>query len=680
MSNDITGKSISKGSTNKRIKRVDIEIPKLKLPQNENFNNTISYSIQDKTDIYSNKENSNINIYLKKQLNQKAVSNKPHKFLLYISKQLFKPTKITRTQSYRSVKSISLSRSKSQSSRDNTHSCIYKLLLGKLIQNLKESMSKSYFGRQSVSIIQNTRYIQSISKEIPINNMRKSLMLSKPPLPEALSHRSNLLNIDNTPRFTNKAVNLAASVMYEHSHNELQLLPKNIMIEKNKKDKLWRYVFELQSQLMDLKIKLKESKEESALGVLMCSKIKDEAAILKQDLEHQIEELSKEVANKDLIIEELRRSHIEEEPKGNFSPRYLTQFHFPEEVSKAPSHKNQKSISIIKPRINDTMDISFEGPISINDKSMITQMDSSSVYEAIPEGQNTSCGFYEALHRLSVPPMDLKILLDRTEEDSQSMIKEMNSALQMYIRQLLDEKKEIAEIARKGLENSEEEKKLLEIKLQEISQYQKESIDVEEQAKIESDKKLLRERKAAFNKKLAKFKEMHEHLAKRETNLKEIDLKIRNKQKKLIMNKQELEEGWKELESQKLKLAIDVKEIEHEWNSVERLKKKLIKTSNKIKAIKQELQEQHEFTKQRTNDLEITLNECKARLLAKEKIRSWRNSLKQKEEEIQERERNLRKDREEVVSMRLRMKEELRQLNMQKRNLEDLKSELTLIK
>eukprot|EP00826_Nyctotherus_ovalis_P018081 TRINITY_DN15380_c0_g1_i3.p1 TRINITY_DN15380_c0_g1~~TRINITY_DN15380_c0_g1_i3.p1 ORF type:complete len:293 (+),score=99.23 TRINITY_DN15380_c0_g1_i3:124-1002(+) len=288
--------------------------------------------------------------------------------------------------------------------------------------------------------------------------------------------------------------------------------------------------------------------------------------------------------------------------------------------------------------------------------------------------------------------MDLKILLskdgeDRDDSGSYSMVKEMNAALQMHIRQLLEEKKEIAELARKMLENSEEEKRLLETKLQEIateaeaSQCQRAAMNNTEEMqramdKVESDKQLLKERKAAFNKKLARLKEMNDHFAKREANLKEIDLKIRAKQKKLIANKQKLEEEWKNLEAQKLKLTIDIKDIEHQWSLVESIKKKLMKAGNKIKIIKCELQEQCEATKRKTSELEATLSEYKAQLLLKEEIENRKNNLKQKEEEIEERERNLRKDREGVVSMRLRMKEELRFLNMQRRNLEELKAEL----
>jgi len=784
-----------KASLFKKKAKKQIEIPRLKLPATcyakpiygtMNYNKAKLNETMDLNSTITNKENvcQNVNISYSECDNFGENSSKMtadiqitklrnivSRFLLENSKQNLKRSlSNSNNENYPKTFILSLRnhRNLSQPKIIEAHQCFYSDLLKNYLKSHPIYFRKntSYatqdfpiFSQPSKTKVQNTRYLQSISYNIPINDITKNLKISKPPLPEALSHRSMSPNTDNTPRFIennrteyrkNSKDEFAASEICVHTsiidnpNYELEemmsskILPKTLRQIKpdlrssileapetdatqRNKEKLWKYVFELQKQIMDLQVKLKESQQESALGVIMCSKIKDEAAIIKQDLEHQIEDLTSELSQKDEEIQRLTNNaqaknitkipiqQLENCPnqiydlelRANLSPRYLQRI-----PSNALLNAKPLNNTLLKPHENDTIDISFEGNTQ-NDKSYLMRMDTSNVSEILPDNSNntqiipgTTKDFCDALNKLSAPSMDLRILLSKNDytapenqnSDFNSMLSEMNTAYQTHIKQLLEEKREMAEIARKNAESAEEERRLLEAKIQELSteaeisriNQRNSMIGIENEEiiefkklkeNIEEEKRILKHKKNAFNKKLIKLREIQEQLNKRDEELKENDVKMKVKQKKLFFKKQALEKEWKNLEEQKDRLASDIKDIEYEWESVTDLKGKLVATGKKIGEIRRSLKQEHENIENKQNELDKTLSEYKSQMISKEEMEKKIAKIKEKEDSLIEQEENLRKDREGVVTMRLKMNEELRQLNAQKRIIENLKQE-----
>eukprot|EP00826_Nyctotherus_ovalis_P018299 TRINITY_DN15465_c0_g1_i2.p1 TRINITY_DN15465_c0_g1~~TRINITY_DN15465_c0_g1_i2.p1 ORF type:complete len:323 (-),score=70.80 TRINITY_DN15465_c0_g1_i2:14-982(-) len=197
------------------------------------------------------------------------------------------------------------------------------------------------------------------------------------------------------------------------------------------KERLWRYIFELQDRLISLHTSLKEAERE----VEISNQIQNESVIIRQDLEHQIESLAKELASKDLAMHSLT--------------------------------------------------ISTSQPLSTANKIEISED----------------------------PLMDLKILMaeDNNSVKEYAMLKEVNEALQAHVKQLLSEKRELAEWVKCSLETANEEKKVLEAKAKELQdELQIVKMNKEEELKetkesIEKENKLMQQRKNAFNKKLERF-------------------------------------------------------------------------------------------------------------------------------------------------------------------------------
>ncbi len=468
-----------------------------------------------------------------------------------------------------------------------------------------------------------------------VHDMRKSLMLSNPPLVEAMSHRSVVSpGDDTTPRFIDGA--------RTECRMQNEMLPKSLQrlrprVAGGEQKELWTYVFELEKQIMEYQVKLKSNTEESALDISMCSRIKDEATVIKQDLEHQIEALTLEVSNKDIQIEQLTRynqmlfrsvgtlpaeDHVWDNNsaedrmlalRGNLSPRDLSRIRTAtasgvkaglasspiieagekkgELLNVTFHHRNgrysRKTEGEKKLRPADTtLDLSFEtigtNATGAGNRSFFAgQMDASAVSEIIPDATSTTqtcANLHDILKKMTTPSMDLKILLSRADEEPQqnqskstecescAMMRETNVTLQSHVRQLLEEKRELAEFTTKAVESAEEEKRLLEARMQElsseldVSRSQKiagENEEISEVRKIretiEDEKKNFSRKKSLFNKKLAKLKEIQAQQVKKEEELKELDMKMRVKQKKLFFKKQALEN---EVFSPKLHIGI----------------------------------------------------------------------------------------------------------------------------
>ena len=242
----------------------------------------------------------------------------------------------------------------------------------------------------------------------------------------------------------------------------------------------------------------------------------------------------------------------------------------------------------------------------------------------IPEIITKNESMYDKLNRLSAPSMDLKILMsedckENIEEDSP--LKQMNKTLQSHIKQLLTEKKELSELAKRSLESVVEEKKFLEYRIKELSseietsQLQKlnnESEDLEKsRIEIETEQQSLNQKRNAFNRKLGKVKGTQEQLERREQALKELDVQMKIKQKKLFFKKQALEKEWMNMDEQKEKIAKDMKDIEYEWESVNSVKEKLLRTGKKIGELKLGLKQKCEIIERKENEVENLLSEYK---------------------------------------------------------------------
>ena len=273
---------------------------------------------------------------------------------------------------------------------------------------------------------------------------------------------------------------------------------KNNALEHNKfttKNTLWKYIFALQEQVVSLQAELRITKEELAI----CSHIKDEAVLIRQDLEHQIETLAMEVVRRDGIC--------------------------------------NKSIE---------------------------------VNETLGAGE-------DAL-------MDIKILMAESDNKVEGcgILKEVNEALQVHVKQLLSEKREIAAWAKDSLEVANEEKRVLENKIKELQEdleamksQKREDEILKLKEGIDEENRMLQEKKVVFNRKLEKFNEMQVQLTKKSEEMKELDMRMRIKKKKLLFKKQALEKEWRNAEEKKERLVQDIKDIEQEWKTIIELKTEL---------------------------------------------------------------------------------------------------------
>ena len=300
----------------------------------------------------------------------------------------------------------------------------------------------------------------------------------------------------------------------------------------------------------------------------MCNQIKDEAVRLRQDLEHQIEDLSAELLKKDIELIYIREN-------------------INTEVKSEELNKNVKGVIINEGNF-------IEAPLLNNDMNI----------------SNSS----EALHKISYDPftkptepsLDLKILMAKDESINNSskeyeVLKEVNEALQIHVKQLLDEKKEMTEFVKRNLDVADEEKKHLEFRVEELLneleefKIQKSNMENDElqellrvKEEIEREKKILQQKKNAFNEKLEKINEMQNQLVKNSEDIKEIEIKMRVKKKKLFFKKQVLEKEWKNMDEQKEQLAKDIQDIEHQWKSVLNIKEELIRASKEISKLNQD--------------------------------------------------------------------------------------------
>ncbi len=119
-----------------------------------------------------------------------------------------------------------------------------------------------------------------------------------------------------------------------------------------------------------------------------------------------------------------------------------------------------------------------------------------------------------------------------------------------------------------------------------------------------------------------------------------------------------------------------MKAIDTEWRSVADTKERLLTTAKRVSENKRQLRDQHVAVEKKQEELDKVLREYKTQLMTKEEIDKKASKLKEREDQMIEQEMNIRKDREGVVTMRLKMNEELRQVTMQRRVLENLRSEL----
>ena len=347
---------------------------------------------------------------------------------------------------------------------------------------------------------------------------------------------------------------ISLSNIRKRHNNKTKLILKELIPTK---DLLWNYTFELQQHVIDLNTQLEKVKKESVESIALSTKIKREAELLKQDLEYQIEELTRELHNKELEVQNLKYS---------------------------TNNIKQPNVEIMSD------DIIEDYPLQRQERNRHKE-----ITKETPES------ILDEIEKMIVPSAELKILLTNDTEESYSLLKELNEALKSQVKQLLEEKKEIADLAKRNIELVTEEKTILEQRIHELvsgmeeSQLMLENEELERtKAGIEIEQRTLYSKKSAFNRKLEKVRETQEQLEKKEKGLKEWDMRIKVKQKKLFFKKQALEKEWINLDDQKEKLATDIKDIEYEWMTVIALKDKLVKAGKKIARINQNLKEKQQ--------------------------------------------------------------------------------------
>lgn len=128
------------------------------------------------------------------------------------------------------------------------------------------------------------------------------------------------------------------------------------------------------------------------------------------------------------------------------------------------------------------------------------------------------------------------------------------------------------------------------------------------------------------------------------------------------------------------KIVSDSLEIEKEWKSVADIQAKLSAMTSKIAESKKNIKAQALTIEAKEQELTKALKEYENQTAIRDELEKKSKKLKEKEDYLIAEDINIRKERENVVNMRLKMNEEMRQIGMQRRVLESLKSELDAAK